>query len=71
VLGERNGGAKLDPGVPKVAILPEAWNVHEASGKKSSDQTLNPVEAFLGARQVNGIAIAATSQPVSLSGVFQ
>ena len=71
VLGERNGGAKLDPGVPKVAILPEAWNVHEASGKKSSDQTLNPVEAFLGARQVNGIAIAATSKPVSLSGVFQ
>ena len=71
VLGERNGGAKLDPGVPKVAILPESWNIHEASGKKSSDKTLNPVEAFLGARQVNGIAIAATSQPVSLSGVFQ
>lgn len=71
VLGERNGGAKLDPGVPKVAILPEAWNIHGASGKKSSDKTLNPVEAFLGARQVNGIAIAATSQPVSLSGVFQ
>lgn len=70
LLNERRGDAKLDPGASRVRINPEAWNVHDPTGKKTNNNPLNPVEAFLGARQVGGIAIPATSQPVSLAEVI-
>jgi hypothetical protein len=69
MLGERSGGARLAPGEARVTVQQEAWNAHDARGQVSATG-LNPVQAFVQAKQTGGVALPATEQAVQLTGVF-
>lgn len=70
VLGEKQRGAQLVPGEPKVAVKQEGWNAHSAQGAQQNTESLNAVQAFVQAKQTGGIALPATSKPLDLTGVL-
>jgi hypothetical protein len=67
LLGERATGAVLTPGVPRVSVVQEAFDVYAQGGLAAVQ--VNEVQAFASAKQNGGVSVAAAVPALDLSGV--
>nr|WP_180204881.1 DUF6603 domain-containing protein [Pseudomonas sp. SbOxS1]NYU04881.1 hypothetical protein [Pseudomonas sp. SbOxS1] len=70
MLGEKSHGATLTAGEALVAVNQETWNSHDKHGVTQNVTAQNVVQAFVQARQSDGIALPATQKTLDLTGVL-
>ncbi|MBO9658554.1 MAG: hypothetical protein J7527_06990 [Chitinophagaceae bacterium] len=67
---ERSMGAKFDPGKARVNVFQENWTAYDKNGKVLDAGPLNDIQAFVKAKQVEGIAIPGTERSLNLNAVL-
>ena len=67
LLGERAGGAVLNPGDAKVAVAQETFDVHAPGGPAAVQ--VNEAQAFATVKQTGGVSVASAVPALDLSGV--
>jgi hypothetical protein len=66
---EKDRVAAVPPTTPLVSTRPETWQVHNRQGGVMTTEQ-STVQAFASAKQLGGVALAATEERVTLAGVL-